>query len=1396
MKVGKKVLSMVLAIVMVISSVSVCFGVLGSLAAPETEDQALANLMSQIELHYATLADCILDAEEATGENSADALKMVPRSTGTGLWEVELDTSKSSWYWVTSAYAHAAAWYVEKGKEDGYSIAGVNNAIKGYIAGSSKKVLPVEKYNEILDRYLFSGATASITLNIGEGFDILQWAPDYDAIPATEDDLQLYNAVATFTVDSAGYISEVDFVSNQPDSKALAGNMKMVKEAIADFIGKADTWFNTDYTDPDLSVETLNTIVKAISEDIVAYELAVTVGNYEEVWDAYVAPKIAGNRKWAEVKQWYKTNIVGYVANAYAAQYQSAIEGVFTTANDQTKGADLLESYKLIQAQLDKLNDQTAYNGDETVNITDMIIEAFAKKNDLAAAKYYAGVLSRHEALGHKLAEAFANEQFEDFVEQFMAMVDTATTKHTYVTSTEAKAMGHKWEVACSGNCNQKCPASGKVTKADDGTITGFTYTGKDEAGNDVEYTCTQLGEHCVHDNYNFAEKLYFGTDDEPGVADVIAIFEQNVFPYITDAAGTVQWALLVNVGKDSELAGTTNFITLNEDNWNKYYNAAGVVNLDVNGATYKEYKANMDAYMDAAILTGSMTYSQITGMVDDMLAMGYKSCKELSNNAGTKDLFAKIFGEEGMKPYDEFINDLKRRAVNRIYDLVSQVYYYYDEGDGKIDDKGLVAYHNFEAILSSYSAISGEAVPGVLLKFINSFPAYNPEAEQFADKVAEDASYVRTFTEVSKYYDSVTTGKPSIIAQAEEYRTMLNSLRDKQSGGQADNTIRNMLFDRYNNANNYNDATMYQYIWQSKIGTLDYSFVKAILDAVGVKGDARDLVNTAIDAIDSMLISEDMGTLLGALLMGNKHQTKVNKDTGITKYGYIGTPPAGGTKKVFWIDDHTNANAANLDGTSYQGYTLTAMTNSLGYWEYSYAYDHDGNPNTAKITPEVGTECKNIKEWLVAMIINYLFSGELHTMLFKLLNEMVGAMIYDMEGTMQAVKALGITAISTDDNSHYFPAFLRCTLATMPHIYTANSSYAGHGANYDIDQGGVQFYKWFDGSIWGSTNNYSKVLELCSKAPWVTQSKEYSRTYWADGELKNYSRHKTVKGIPAEAWASFDSKEAWNIESFDDFYKALASATCGYQPILSGLITSDESTYVLKIKLLDSVTLDGTIKFWASEDNIYDNLLVPLYEILGITGYPTASQISTAGAINDSLKMGDTNAITGYGYDLWSLLLSPIFNWLDSKLLANPVQEILNLLPNLMAALEYNQLYPKIQNIILSFNYKLEIIGIQAANSTDNIKLSKDTILPLLDGIDLRHGLAGLLESLSKITMAAEAPTYSDTKDKDGNLPGNYYSNYIQVDDTNDKGEVLYYNYNENGSNYDSKYTDGKSLA
>ena len=95
MKVGKKVLSTLLAIIMIVSSVSVCFGVLG---AEVSVAKAIENLMMQVELHHSTIADYILAAE--SDDASDDDKERVPQQVTTGVWQVGLDSSTSSWHWI------------------------------------------------------------------------------------------------------------------------------------------------------------------------------------------------------------------------------------------------------------------------------------------------------------------------------------------------------------------------------------------------------------------------------------------------------------------------------------------------------------------------------------------------------------------------------------------------------------------------------------------------------------------------------------------------------------------------------------------------------------------------------------------------------------------------------------------------------------------------------------------------------------------------------------------------------------------------------------------------------------------------------------------------------------------------------------------------------------------------------------------------------------------------------------------------------------------------------------------------------------------------------------------------------------------------------------------------
>ena len=110
-------------------------------------------------------------------------------------------------------------------------------------------------------------------------------------------------------------------------------------------------------------------------------------------------------------------------------------------------------------------------------------------------------------------------------------------------------------------------------------------------------------------------------------------------------------------------------------------------------------------------------------------------------------------------------------------------------------------------------------------------------------------------------------------------------------------------------------------------------------------------------------------------------------------------------------------------------------------------------------------------------------------------------------------------------------------------------------------------------------------------------------------------------------------------------------------QPV-EGLAEGKEP-YVLKVTIKVIAfdwTVDGNITFTAGGENLYDMLLIPLYELLGITNYAAPSEIAAAGSVNGGGKRGDVKCLPGYGYDLWSKLLDPLFTWLEGTMFANPV--------------------------------------------------------------------------------------------------------------------------------------------
>ena len=84
------------------------------------------------------------------------------------------------------------------------------------------------------------------------------------------------------------------------------------------------------------------------------------------------------------------------------------------------------------------------------------------------------------------------------------------------------------------------------------------------------------------------------------------------------------------------------------------------------------------------------------------------------------------------------------------------------------------------------------------------------------------------------------------------------------------------------------------------------------------------------------------------------------------------------------------------------------------------------------------------------------------------------------------------------------------------------------------------------------------------------------------------------------------------------------------------------------------------------------------------------------------------------------------------NEILAKPVDEILGLLPNLLCAIEYNQILPKIKNVKLDFLIDL-FGGISVYKLPVWDMFLKDMLADL--GLDLEHGFAGVIDMLLSAT-------------------------------------------------------------
>ncbi len=210
--------------------------------------------------------------------------------------------------------------------------------------------------------------------------------------------------------------------------------------------------------------------------------------------------------------------------------------------------------------------------------------------------------------------------------------------------------------------------------------------------------------------------------------------------------------------------------------------------------------------------------------------------------------------------------------------------------------------------------------------------------------------------------------------------------------------------------------------------------------------------------------------------------------------------------------------------------------------------------------------------------------------------------------------------------------------------------------------------------------------------------------------------------------WRDVDwSQLVWNINgSKQRFLLALDAALSPLVPLLAVLFGDAQANWEV------TSVIGIPIRLVLNEGNtfhLYSDVLGPLFETLGIThddeGLITGEQFETNAKALQSKSGRNGTTIATFLNDG---ILSPLLNWVTDELLADPIQTVMSLLPNLSYYLTSGQLLSVVRNI--SVPIKISVIGI-------TIEVYSLNIAELLgDALDFLTSVQGILEEVLGLSV------------------------------------------------------------
>ncbi|MGN1194818.1 MAG: hypothetical protein ACI4SB_04985, partial [Acutalibacteraceae bacterium] len=326
----------------------------------------------------------------------------------------------------------------------------------------------------------------------------------------------------------------------------------------------------------------------------------------------------------------------------------------------------------------------------------------------------------------------------------------------------------------------------------------------------------------------------------------------------------------------DVQLVTSANGNRLTEADYNTVLNQMKITTVDCGGSDAFANKTAMDNFMKTTILAGKR-YTKLQEDAETFRAL-YLKAVDLKNDASKELVFNEVY-PDGIDAYTAYMNSIKAAMAQRIYDQLNTVVKYANEGGG-------VRYFNFESIIQAWDAVEVANV-ATLRSFLDANPAYVPVDDQV--KVAD--------------IQTLWTKASTLVSQANTFKTNLNNLRNAAYNA-SDSTTNDKKILAY--ILKQESSSYSGYGWETIVGNLDYTEIQTFVNDIELQQGSnlnlskiRDLMDAAVEDLDRMLISDDLGTLLKSITEATDETGATTNMLGTWKHDYTFNNPGGGTTTV-----------------------------------------------------------------------------------------------------------------------------------------------------------------------------------------------------------------------------------------------------------------------------------------------------------------------------------------------------------------------------------------------------------------------------------------------------------------------------------------------------------------